>query len=67
MKEVKQSGAKVPKPEMDHVNYVLAILRCVERCRQFIKDQDAIGLENQLKIARKNGFFEDEDYKGDSK
>ena len=61
---MKKSGAKVPKPEMEHINYVLAILKCVERSKLFVKEQDAVGLEKELNIARKNGFFEDEDYKG---
>lgn len=64
LKETKQVGAKVPKPEMEHINYILAVLRCVEKTRQCIKDQNAIGLEKQIKFARKTGFFEDEDYKG---
>ena len=49
---------------MDHIHYILAILGCVEKSRECIKDKDALGLEKQLKIARTNGFFMDEDYKG---
>ena len=64
LKETKAVGAFIPKPEMDHINYILGVLGCVEKSKRFIQDQNAHGLSKQLKIARKNGYFNDEDYKG---
>ena len=49
---------------MKNVKHILGLLDCVEKTKKYMKEEDPVGLKDQLNIAKEKNYDQDEVYKG---